>query len=209
MEQDPKILAGVLVFMLEKNPSFDAIRRKVKVNKECVDALIHALLFISEAKNNDKEAATTETANTPSSAVGPGKDDQPLTPPKYIDMICDMIKNRTGACTDPDCDKSHPVDCVDYDKCQPHCHPDCPNWHTFLPISVHLANQEEARKRRKEQLKAAKARVVRHALDQPGNGARRKKPAFSGPNAASKQTGSHSSMRPTLSEWFPQSSLRG
>lgn len=203
MAEDPKILAGSLLSFLDRHPNYDELRGKVKVKKEYTDALVHALLALSQAHLKEKkEANVTQARASTSAAPSVVTVETPPVPIKYLDTICDSIKERSGACTIPDCPKAHPDDCREFEKCQPRRHPDCSLWHTFLPLTVHLANQEQNRKRRRDDMRSAKATAARRTPKQAGNGNRRRKSVSSGPPAASGRTGSRLPPRPLLSQWI-------
>ena len=206
--EDPRTRAGQLLSLLEKESSFERIRGQVKVKKEDTDALVHALLLVSQSL---KEARSSSSTNQPpDSYVDAGTSSETenpnLRPRKFLDTVCESTKERTGPCTDPECEKEHPQDCTDFNKCQPRRNPDCPHWHTFIPLSVHISNQEQIRKKRKEADKTAKSKPGLRPSQ--GNGNRRRKSELSERRPAPRRADPRPPLRPTLTQWMPPSDSR-
>ena len=210
MAENPREFAADLMSFLESNPTFEETREKIKIKKEHVDGLVHALLLLSQDLKLEKKrhsaarlsmASSPMDQTTPAVAESPSATEVQSPSPKFLDTICNSIKERTGKCTTPDCTKEHPPDCRDYLRCQPRRQPDCHLWHTFVPLSIHFTNQENARKHKKEMIKAAKAKVTQRSI-RTGNESRWKKPASPGRKAASRQTDNRPPPRPVLGQQF-------
>ena len=90
--------------------SFYFVRGQIKVKKQDTDALVQALLvFLSLKKARNGGSVLLSI---------------PLSFQNLYN-ICDSVKERSGACTDPTSAKAHPKDCREYDRFLSRRRPDC------------------------------------------------------------------------------------